>query len=557
MAHLHPDTPRRLLSAGDHVEAEVVRLLAQGLPDAYHLFHGVDWSAGAGDQERHGECDLVVVNQAGESLLIEVKAGAVEQVDQRFVKRYGGTVKDVTRQVQVQFGVLRQRLAKAGLPGPPRSLLVMPQVRVGSETAGWPRERIVDAGDMPLLCTRVREALGPGMPAAHTLERVRDFYSDIFQVEPDVSAVAQRFEAVSTRLASGLATWVPRIHAPSGVIRVVATAGSGKTQLALRLLREAASAGRRAGYVCFNRALADHMARLLPPSVEAQTFHERGLRLLRRAGRDVDFATPGAFEQIVRASLDDPAGGASGLDLLVIDELQDLQPEWVGALLRGLQHDARAVLLEDPDQCLYDDREPFDIPEAVVVHSRENFRSPRSLVQTLSLLGLASEPIQAMSPLEGDLPDPIVATDGHWEQATAQAVQRCLQRGFRLQDIALVTLRGRERSQLLQLDRLGEHALLRFTGRHDAAGAPVWTRGDLLADSVRRFKGQAMPAVVLTECEFDTLDERSRRALFVGLTRARAHLEWVVGPGAAGWMGRVLAAADGPAVERRSTGFPP
>ena len=35
-------------------------------------------------------------------------------------------------------------------------------------------------------------------------------------------------------------------------------------------------------------------------------------------------------------------------------------------------------------------------------------------------------------------------------------------------------------------------------------------------------------AVVLTECDLERLEEMNRGLLFVGLTRARVHLEWVV-----------------------------
>jgi hypothetical protein len=100
--------------------------------------------------------------------------------------------------------------------------------------------------------------------------------------------------------------------------------------------------------------------------------------------------------------------------------------------------------------------------------------------------------------------------------------------GFALHDIAVISMRGRERSQLQGLDMLGAWTLRRFTGAFDAGGAPVWTEGDLLVESVRRFKGQAAAAVVLTECDFAALDAMNRRLLFVGLTRARVHLEWVV-----------------------------
>lgn len=64
-------------------------------------------------------------------------------------------------------------------------------------------------------------------------------------------------------------------------------------------------------------------------------------------------------------------------------------------------------------------------------------------------------------------------------------------------DIAIVSHYRREQSHLLPLDRLGH-----FTGEYDLFGQPVYTKGDLLAESVYRFKLQAVPAVVLTEIDF-------------------------------------------------------
>jgi hypothetical protein len=45
---------------------------------------------------------------------------------------------------------------------------------------------------------------------------------------------------------------------------------------------------------------------------------------------------------------------------------------------------------------------------------------------------------------------------------------------------------------------------------------------------VHRFKGRAVPCVVFTEIDFDTLDDAAMRRLFVGATRATMKLTLVV-----------------------------
>jgi superfamily I DNA/RNA helicase len=198
-------------------------------------------------------------------------------------------------------------------------------------------------------------------------------------------------------------------------------------------------------------------------------------------------------------------------------------------MLTRLSPNGRAYLLEDPEQQLYKDRESFDIPDAVTVTSHENFRSPRALVKLINGLHLTNADVEALSAHEGEFPDPIVyESPEKIAPCTIVAIERCLQRGFNIDDIAVVSMRGRERSLLQGLDRLGSWTLRHFTGRFDEGGDAVWTEGQLLIESVRRFKGQAAAAVVLTECDLAKLNAMDRRLLFVGLTRARVHLEWVV-----------------------------
>jgi superfamily I DNA/RNA helicase len=236
------------------------------------------------------------------------------------------------------------------------------------------------------------------------------------------------------------------------------------------------------------------------------------------------------YAALSQAYLDSLTGRAPVLDLLVIDELQDMQPAWVQGLLSQVDVSGRVYLLGDPEQSLYTDREEFTVPEAVLVRTQENFRSPQQVVATINELRLTDELIEACGPFIGEVPGIHTHADGNeraMRRQTEQAVQRCLDRGHRLQDIVVLSLHGRDSSALLAGDALGRWSLIRFTGNYQA-GEPVWTPGELHIDTVRRFKGRSAPAVVLTEIDFDQVDVLQRRLLFVGMTRAQMHLELVM-----------------------------
>jgi len=222
-------------------------------------------------------------------------------------------------------------------------------------------------------------------------------------------------------------------------------------------------------------------------------------------------------------------------DVLIVDEGQDFALSWKDSMLRLLCPDGRAVWLEDPMQNLYG-QAPLATDGWVTLHARANYRSPRQIVEMLTHFGTMSEPIEAASPFIGDevefLTYPAGDTPAMLER-TKQAITQCLGAGFARSDIALISYRGREKSALLKLDQLGKHSLHSFTGQYDLFGNPIFRDGELLAETIYRFKGQAAPAIIFTEIDFDSLDERVFRKLFVGMTRARLKLILVLSEPAA------------------------
>jgi hypothetical protein len=74
--------------------------------------------------------------------------------------------------------------------------------------------------------------------------KVERFLGDVLQLVPEVHAVVGEAHAIYTRLSGGLAEWARRIEC-SPRLRIIGTAGSGKTQLAMAAYRDALAAGRR------------------------------------------------------------------------------------------------------------------------------------------------------------------------------------------------------------------------------------------------------------------------------------------------------------------------
>lgn len=552
MANSHPNTHTQTLqNAGAYRERHVLRILQDGLPPNFDVFHNLPWSVMVDGSQQIGEVDIAVVGPGGHILLIEVKAGPVLETPQKLLKDYGtpaqAQVKDIGAQVRRQHTSLLTRMQSGDLPTVQLgSLLVLPDHRIAHGSLAYPRERIVDATEMDQLCQRVKQS----MSATHSLgdaqrQQVIDFLADRFNVMPDVSTHIGQIQQTNTQLASGMAQWVPHVQHSEGVYVIEATAGSGKTQLALSLLQQSAKTKQRARYVCFNRPLADHLAQLAPSQVDVTTFHQLCRDHADRCGLKMDFADPAVFDHMVQNYLHRSdvtvTGNTPTLDLLVIDESQDIEPAWLQAMMDDLKPNARLYIMGDCHQKLYE-REEFGLSNAVHIQCMDNFRSPRQVVHTINALRLIDTPIVPRSAYEGH--EPRFHEYGPGLGDHASVLQRCLQNlwqeGLQPEQVAVLSYKGVQNSHVLTQAQLGGHTTRRYTGQFSPNGNPRWTDGPLLVESLYRFKGQSMPAVVLCEVDFDTLTPKDRHKLFVGLTRAQLRVEVVLSTQAAKTLGAEL-----------------
>jgi hypothetical protein len=535
MAHVVPDGWQAMeaTTAGAARELETLRVLAAALPDDYTVYHAVHWTNVERGYALFGEIDFIVVNRAGNLLLIEQKTGFLNETADGLVKQYPGKTKSIPVQMARSADALRTRLGQRPAVGTVHidSLLFCPHYRVKNPgTAGIPPERIVDASRREQFAAIVQRLLPPG--EERDTRTLHHFLRDIVQLESDVSALVGRARQLVTRISGGLAHWARQLDFSPFRLRVTGTAGSGKTQLALAEYRAALARGARPLYVCFNRPLADHFASLVDAGGLVCTFHALCEADMVAAGEAVDYSKPDAFISVIVRARALPIHPDLRFDTIIVDEGQDFPEEWRDQVLRHAVADARLLWLEDPLQNLYG-RPPVSLPGWVGIRARANYRSPRPVVRFLQGL-FAAEEIEAASPLDTAEIDILTYTDdADLLQKVKLGIKACHAAGFRKEDVAVISFRGREHSHLLRHDRLGDFSFRRFTGTYDLFGRPVFDAGDIVMESVYRFKGQSAPALVFAEIDFASLDDRALRKLFVGATRASMKLVLVVAERAA------------------------
>jgi len=300
----------------------------------------------------------------------------------------------------------------------------------------------------------------------------------------------------------------------------------------MRLLDDAQRADQRALYLCYNRPLADHLHSIAPAGATVLTYHQLCQTVARRAGITPDFSETSVFRDLERAMLNATADQLERFDTVIVDEGQDFRQEWVEPISRLLSSNGRFWWFEDPMQNLYM-RDSVALPGWVQVRAASNYRNPHDVVRLIGMLANGPFNVEAAGPFADSDVGFVTYADGAVEGATNEALELASVAGFDPEDIALLTFHGRDKSAFTTAECIGPHTLRRFSGAYDAEGTPVYQQGDLMFESIYRFKGQSAPCVILTEVDFEQFDEATFRRFFVGATRASMKLIVVISERAA------------------------
>jgi len=504
-------------------ERQTLEYLAEALHDNYTVFSSVLWSRSTKHSTGFGEIDFCIVSPAGQLIVIEQKSGSLTVRNGHVYKRYGVTDKDAGKQLHRNVSALKAAWQKQnGATVDIDYLLYLPDYTVREQIgAQLDISRIVHAGSKESLAQTIENICGDLMGNAVKVSQMHNFLTGVLELELDIGRLQTHQEHLYRRHEDSLLSWVQRLSFKPYILRINGCAGSGKTQIGLGLFQEARSKSEVVHYICFNRPLADSLAQAVndPERIQTKdTFYAQFLQSQQIAFDDIHRGSQ-YYERLEKTVANTAIPNNRLLDLLIIDEGQDFSQQSLDVLRRFLRPSGRLVWLEDPEQNLYQ-QDSVTLEHAVELQLDQCFRSPTAIVEYLTTLFAIKRPLIPANPHYGLEPEFIPVTRESLADQLEAHIQRLLSRGAALKDIAIVSLHGLASSTLNTVNQIGEYQLSRATGQYTDAGQPIWTDGEIIYDSIYRFKGSQRPFILLIDADFKVITDKEVRLFYCGMTRA-------------------------------------
>jgi AAA domain/Nuclease-related domain/UvrD-like helicase C-terminal domain len=529
--------PRTLLDddVKSPAEGRVFGVLRDGLPDEWEAYHSASWMMrDSGKGALDDEVDFVLCHPEEGILCLEVKGGGIECRHGEWFRIIDGKrarAKDPFAQAldhRYEFG---RRLDRVEGIRPSDLFLVQglsfPDITVHKLVLApdAPPEIVIDRNDLAEVDEAIERVLAfhrgarekrkpPGEKGATA---IRDLLAPDVRIEvPMASEFLDEEEALIT-LTHDQAVLLNRFGRDRRMV-VSGCAGSGKTMLAVEQAKRLARNGKDVLFVCFNRALRDHLrTREAKSGVEFQSFHALCVQLAHRAGVELpeypESDAPPEFwdEELPNALVEAIEELGPQYDALFIDEAQDLASDWLEALMLTLRDPDEDLvwLFMDANQQVYDAR--LDVPK--------EFRPFDLTVNCRNTQAIAREVLKKYAgEVEPEVLGPpgreveLIQTDDQPATVAAVVERLCGTEEVPPQDVVVLSSHNVDRSEVGQAGLPRPYSFVR---------EPVPLGPKIRFSSIRGFKGLESPVVVL--CELEDLDETIDQQLYVGISRARNH----------------------------------
>jgi hypothetical protein len=525
------------------------------LPSTITVFYSVRWTVNEAGHLRDGEADFVICDELGGVLVVEVKGGGVSYSTRDGVwstRDKHGTVHKLKRSPFAQARDSKYSLQKylssfaAWKRTFPKQLpqfghaAIFPDLDSVEQFKSFesPLEIIGGRNDGGnALASWVRLALGSknwnhlelGKGGVSALEAA---LAPQVQIRPLLRATIEDSEVQRIELSTNQSSVLSHLSRYNRAA-ITGGAGTGKTILAVEKARRLAEEGKKTLLLCYNRALAQLLAKSLAavPNAAAETFHEFCGRMVRRAqqltGLDLiaqirqerpewdlfDHVLP---EALVRSA--DIVGVR--FDAIVVDEGQDFRSDFWFPIELFLASEERGIfyIFFDENQRLYMDTLHLPVTTVPFVLTR-NCRNATA-IHDVAYKFYMGDPIDS-SKIVGD----VVVVEGLSLPGNARHIAKTItelivSESVDPDDICVLVAGA---PKLDYFDALEATTIPRSARWSSVSDGSANTSKEITLTTVYQFKGLESHIVFLWGMETASRSERAE-LFYVGASRAKTRL---------------------------------
>jgi len=512
----------------------------KSLPDLYVIFYSSHWQKhNFYEGVKEGEADFIIAHPELGFIVLEVKGGAIyykAESDQWYSQDRTGEnhqIKNPVEQARKSHYLLVDELYK--LPGwPERKINFWHAVcfpdcvkRQGQYfSLDLPNEQLLDSQDLIDIENSVdklfRYCFGKDMsinaPGEKAVQIAQTLLANSFELRTPLGVDLERDDEKLVELTERQFQTLSLLGSRKRVA-IAGCAGSGKTMLAVKKVQQFCELGLNVLFVCYNAALADYLETRLYDAKVAN-FHKLCHQAAVQLGRNVNRETnqKKLFDELYPQVLMEFAEETGRIyDAIIVDEAQDFHENYWIALESLLKTDGYLYIFYDDNQNIFHGslnfsglihEEPFTL--------NENCRNTTLIHDAVMIYHNDPTGILSHAP-EGRKPEWITydGQAGMFKSLQALLYRLVNEEKISNQDIVILTPEGKNRTALKPGLRLGNFTLSDRTSAKQT---------DIMATTIRQFKGLERRVVIITEIEPIVIPPDLGMLMYIGCSRARTHL---------------------------------
>lgn len=515
-------------------EVKFFNACKEQLPDKYHVFFSVRWYYTNNGVREDSECDFLIFNPDYGFLCIEVKGGTgirVEDgawylIDHNGERKLKRSPYDQAEQSMRFFKKYYEDEVEARFPGVYGCAVAFPNYSINSPIAvGSPMETTIDLSAMNDLQKRVtaifrffRNSLHRATPflSPDARKKFINVINKRIALSISAGALIQDKERELFEINRTQDTVIDLLaHYPRAFI--IGGAGTGKTWIGIKKTIRCIKGGGRALYLCYNKALAEHVAAIIGDKrADCHNIDSFAYLLLREKAANAPERNGCREYSNLIGNLHD----LQRYDLVIVDEAQDFTEDWAFCANLMLKDDGSLYVFYDENQNLFKrnfgDKFLIDEPPFVLRYNIRNTANIYRFAQEQTNLGLDTIANQ----IEGVEPD--YRKFKRKPQAVAfvdSIIDKLVNReGVAPQKIIILSNRKKENSVLSDHTHVGGHKL---------SDERILPDTDSIAyRTIQGFKGLESDIVVYINHTYkdEPKTDRVRATLYTAQTRARFYL---------------------------------